>query len=165
MVPCLFVFGGVFYREILMDLNDSEGDRRNRIWTLPVVFGEFAVLMCMLFHKARIKLCRRIGRLSAAAAMLIATLAQDSEMQLWQGCCCTAAIMCVLLAFKHLALVGAVHAPHNVQSPCCRKEECPHCSHGRLHGSHCGVAVGCSARHWDSMAGKTLNRVLIFSWV
>lgn len=48
MVPCLFVFGGVFYREILMDLNDSEGDRRNKIWTLPVVFGESAVLMCML---------------------------------------------------------------------------------------------------------------------
>ena len=47
-MPCLFVFGGVFYREILMDLNDSEGDRRNKIWTLPVVFGEFAVLMCML---------------------------------------------------------------------------------------------------------------------
>eukprot|EP00891_Asterochloris_glomerata_P005209 jgi/Astpho2/5209/fgenesh1_pg.00074_%23_30_t len=40
MVPCLFVFGGVFYREILMDLNDSEGDRRNKIWTLPVVFGK-----------------------------------------------------------------------------------------------------------------------------
>ena len=48
MVPCLFVFGGVFYREILMDLNDSEGDRRNKIWTLPVVFGEFAVLTCVL---------------------------------------------------------------------------------------------------------------------
>ena len=82
MVPCLFVFGGVFYREILMDLNDSEGDRRNKIWTLPVVFGEFAVLTCMLLVPQGSHLSTTIGRLSEAAAMLIATPAQGFEMQL-----------------------------------------------------------------------------------
>ena len=33
------------YREIVMDLNDLEGDRAARVWTLPVLLGKPAALL------------------------------------------------------------------------------------------------------------------------
>ena len=39
MATCMFAFLGVVYREILMDINDEEGDRKGGIKTLPVIFG------------------------------------------------------------------------------------------------------------------------------
>lgn len=42
----LFAFSGVMFREILMDLNDAEGDRANGVWTLPVLLGKPAALAC-----------------------------------------------------------------------------------------------------------------------
>jgi hypothetical protein len=40
----LFAFSGVMFREILMDLNDTEGDRAARVITLPVALGKPAAL-------------------------------------------------------------------------------------------------------------------------
>ncbi len=37
--PCAYLFGCIMHREILMDLNDTEGDRGSGINTLPVVLG------------------------------------------------------------------------------------------------------------------------------
>jgi hypothetical protein len=42
----LFAFSGVMFREILMDLNDAEGDRQAGVWTLPVLLGKPAALLC-----------------------------------------------------------------------------------------------------------------------
>jgi hypothetical protein len=42
----LFAFSGVMFREILMDCNDAEGDRQARVWTLPVLLGKPAALLC-----------------------------------------------------------------------------------------------------------------------
>eukprot|EP00882_Tetradesmus_deserticola_P001428 GHRQ01001544.1.p1 GENE.GHRQ01001544.1~~GHRQ01001544.1.p1 ORF type:complete len:398 (+),score=162.08 GHRQ01001544.1:442-1635(+) len=42
----LFAFSGVMFREILMDLNDAEGDRQAAVWTLPVLLGKPAALLC-----------------------------------------------------------------------------------------------------------------------
>lgn len=39
-----FAFSGVMFREILMDLNDTEGDRAARVITLPVALGKPAAL-------------------------------------------------------------------------------------------------------------------------
>lgn len=36
----------VMFREILMDLNDAEGDRQAGVWTLPVLLGKPAALLC-----------------------------------------------------------------------------------------------------------------------
>lgn len=35
-------------REILMDLNDVEGDRNSQVWTLPVLLGKSAALCCAM---------------------------------------------------------------------------------------------------------------------
>lgn len=43
-----FAFSGVMFREILMDLNDAEGDRQAGVWTLPVMLGKPAALLCAL---------------------------------------------------------------------------------------------------------------------
>ncbi|KAF8056478.1 digeranylgeranylglyceryl phosphate synthase [Scenedesmus sp. PABB004] len=40
----LYAFGGVMFREILMDLNDAPGDRAAGVWTLPVLLGKPAAL-------------------------------------------------------------------------------------------------------------------------
>jgi hypothetical protein len=42
----LFAFSGVMFREILMDCNDSEGDRQAGVWTLPVLLGKPAAVLC-----------------------------------------------------------------------------------------------------------------------
>jgi hypothetical protein len=42
----LFAFSSVMFREILMDCNDAEGDRQARVWTLPVLLGKPAALLC-----------------------------------------------------------------------------------------------------------------------
>ncbi|KAK9814843.1 hypothetical protein WJX72_012464 [[Myrmecia] bisecta] len=39
IAPCAFVFLAIMYREILMDIQDVEGDRAARVWTLPVMLG------------------------------------------------------------------------------------------------------------------------------
>lgn len=44
----LFAFSGVMFREILMDMNDLEGDRSSGVWTLPVLLGKPAALICAL---------------------------------------------------------------------------------------------------------------------
>lgn len=44
----LFAFSGVMFREILMDMNDLEGDRSGGVWTLPVLLGKPAALICAL---------------------------------------------------------------------------------------------------------------------
>jgi hypothetical protein len=41
-----FAFSGVMFREILMDMNDAEGDRQARVWTLPVLLGKPTALLC-----------------------------------------------------------------------------------------------------------------------
>lgn len=44
----LFAFSGVMFREILMDMNDLEGDRQGGVWTLPVLLGKPAALCCAM---------------------------------------------------------------------------------------------------------------------
>lgn len=44
----LFAFSGVMFREILMDMNDLEGDRNSGVWTLPVLLGKPAALCCAM---------------------------------------------------------------------------------------------------------------------
>jgi hypothetical protein len=36
------------FREILMDMNDLEGDRSSGVWTLPVLLGKPSALICAL---------------------------------------------------------------------------------------------------------------------
>ena len=38
--PCAALFCGILHREILMDLNDVDGDRENGVRTVPVVLGK-----------------------------------------------------------------------------------------------------------------------------
>jgi len=45
MTTCVFAFLGVVYREILMDINDEEGDRKGGIQTLPVTIGKQGAMM------------------------------------------------------------------------------------------------------------------------
>ena len=42
--PCAALFCGILHREILMDLNDVDGDRENGVRTVPVVLGKRAAL-------------------------------------------------------------------------------------------------------------------------
>ena len=42
--PCASLFCGILHREILMDLNDVDGDRENGVNTVPVVLGKRAAL-------------------------------------------------------------------------------------------------------------------------
>ncbi|CAL5225213.1 g7998 [Coccomyxa viridis] len=42
--PCAALFCGILHREILMDLNDVDGDRENGVHTVPVVLGKRAAL-------------------------------------------------------------------------------------------------------------------------
>lgn len=44
----LFAFSGVMFREILMDMNDMEGDRKSGVWTLPVLLGKAGALVCAI---------------------------------------------------------------------------------------------------------------------
>eukprot|EP00879_Flechtneria_rotunda_P001584 GHRR01001743.1.p1 GENE.GHRR01001743.1~~GHRR01001743.1.p1 ORF type:complete len:404 (+),score=95.94 GHRR01001743.1:144-1355(+) len=44
----LFAFSSIMYREILMDMNDAEGDRAAGVWTLPVMLGKPAALVVAL---------------------------------------------------------------------------------------------------------------------
>lgn len=44
----LYAFSGVMFREILMDMNDAEGDQQAGVWTLPVMLGKPAALICAL---------------------------------------------------------------------------------------------------------------------
>lgn len=44
----MFAFSGVMFREILMDMNDLEGDRKSGVWTLPVLLGKPAALCCAM---------------------------------------------------------------------------------------------------------------------
>jgi 4-hydroxybenzoate polyprenyltransferase len=46
--PCAYLFCCIMHREILMDLNDTEGDRGSGINTLPVVLGRGAALAVAL---------------------------------------------------------------------------------------------------------------------
>jgi 4-hydroxybenzoate polyprenyltransferase len=48
LAPCAFVFLGIMYREILMDINDMDGDRAAGVWTLPVVAGRSRALAVAL---------------------------------------------------------------------------------------------------------------------
>ena len=43
--PCAALFCGILHREILMDLNDVDGDRENGVHTVPVVLGKRAALI------------------------------------------------------------------------------------------------------------------------
>lgn len=42
--PCATLFCGILHREIMMDLNDVDGDRENGVRTVPVVLGKRAAL-------------------------------------------------------------------------------------------------------------------------
>ncbi|GBF96608.1 geranylgeranylglycerol-phosphate geranylgeranyltransferase [Raphidocelis subcapitata] len=57
----LWAFGGILYREILMDVTDAEGDAANGIKTLPVVLGPRAAL-------AAATACAAAGAAAAASA-------------------------------------------------------------------------------------------------
>lgn len=41
---CLFIFFTIMSREILMDINDTEGDGNSQIYTVPVTFGKRTAL-------------------------------------------------------------------------------------------------------------------------
>ena len=41
---CAVLFCGVLHREILMDMNDVDGDRTNGVRTVPVALGKQAAL-------------------------------------------------------------------------------------------------------------------------
>jgi 4-hydroxybenzoate polyprenyltransferase len=62
------------FREILMDLNDAEGDRTAGVWTLPVLFGKPYALVCALgcllagSCAAAVKLMPAVSLSSAALA-------------------------------------------------------------------------------------------------
>ncbi|CAK0787933.1 hypothetical protein CVIRNUC_011155 [Coccomyxa viridis] len=59
---CLVLFCGILHREILMDLNDVDGDRDNGVHTVPVVFGKPAALA--------VAACLAAASVAAAAYML-----------------------------------------------------------------------------------------------
>jgi 1,4-dihydroxy-2-naphthoate octaprenyltransferase len=44
-VPALIVFLGIYHREILMDIDDVEGDAQCRIMTLPRLLGRNGALL------------------------------------------------------------------------------------------------------------------------
>lgn len=44
-IPTLLVFLGIYHREILMDIDDMEGDAQCRIMTLPRLLGRRGALL------------------------------------------------------------------------------------------------------------------------
>jgi len=113
----MFAFSGVLVREILMDLNDVEGDRNSKVWTLPVLLGKPAALCCaMAFLLAGsagalfrlLTLYASLGEAGAAGAATGSTagwpLLQQGMMRLgvavdpaWAGAVTVAAPVLVLL--------------------------------------------------------------------
>lgn len=66
---CVYVFFGIMYREVLMDMNDAEGDRAASVWTLPVVHGmTIPVAVTFVYHapNACRAWCKHVARLSRA---------------------------------------------------------------------------------------------------
>jgi len=49
ILTCVFAFLGVVYREIIMDINDVEGDRSAGIRTLPVMFGKRRAMLAATY--------------------------------------------------------------------------------------------------------------------
>jgi len=45
LVPAALVFLGIYHREILMDIDDVEGDRQCQIMTLPRLLGRGGALL------------------------------------------------------------------------------------------------------------------------
>ena len=86
---CLVLFCGILHREILMDLNDVDGDRDNGVHTVPVVFGKPAALA--------IAACLAAAPVAAAAYMLATAPMPALLVSLW------------LLPLLHLSLLSGGH--------------------------------------------------------
>jgi geranylgeranylglycerol-phosphate geranylgeranyltransferase len=56
----IFVFFGSLYNEILLDVCDYEGDKKNKLYTIPTVFGSKFALKC----SKNILLCNIYGNLA-----------------------------------------------------------------------------------------------------
>ena len=107
-----FTFFGIMHREIMMDMNDVEGDRAAGVLTLPVVFG----LRLSLTPSP----CSRVPRDLTPVA---AALAADPEVRQWCDCrpypgiLCRGSVCCRSLSGRHPTgtlrrrshLDGAVH--------------------------------------------------------
>ncbi len=72
---CLVLFCGILHREILMDLNDVDGDRDNGVHTVPVVFGKPAALA--------VAACLAAASVAAAAYMLATAPPPALLVSLW----------------------------------------------------------------------------------
>lgn len=72
IAPCTFLFLGIMHREILMDINDTEGDREAGINTLPVVLGRGAALAAATAAAAAaLGICLRSAAFGAGLAWLV----------------------------------------------------------------------------------------------
>ena len=87
---CLVLFCGVLHREILMDLNDVDGDRDNGVHTVPLVFGKPAALA--------IAACLAAASVAAAAYMLATAPPPALLVSLWP------------LLLLHLSMLNHGHA-------------------------------------------------------
>ena len=72
---CLVLFCGILHREILMDLNDVDGDRDNGVRTVPVVLGKPAALA--------IAACLAAAPVAAVAYMLTTAPPPALLVSLW----------------------------------------------------------------------------------
>lgn len=103
-VPCAFLFLAVCYREILMDINDVEGDAANGVKTLPVLLGRHGALGM------------GVSLLIGCLALVIATAAHGTGLAwvygggpaAWEACVrgLGAAVGCAAVARP---MVAAVH--------------------------------------------------------
>ena len=72
---CLVLFCGILHREILMDINDVNGDRNNGVHTVPVVLGKPAALA--------IAACLAAASVAAAAYVLATAAPPALLVSLW----------------------------------------------------------------------------------
>jgi hypothetical protein len=70
--PCAYLFLCIMHREILMDINDVEGDREAGVYTLPVVLGRRAALgAAAAFAAAAVGACLRAAAVGTGLAWLV----------------------------------------------------------------------------------------------
>lgn len=78
-VPAAFLFCGVVFREILMDINDRAGDAAAHIPTLPSVLGPSAALLLAAFT---LLTATGLGIVSATSSVAVAACAAHAHVSL-----------------------------------------------------------------------------------
>lgn len=101
---CAYVFFGIFYREVLMDMNDAEGDRAAAVWTLPVVYGKRTAMHMVLgaFSAAVLVSCRALYNSGTLASLASALNIASTPVRAAGVVCMLGIVLPVYKAARHI---------------------------------------------------------------